>query len=276
MRHLLPLLFLGISLTSGCRWFEGPSCDDPSQALAGAGDAALTCADAGVAERYVEVLSGRTLGDSDRRELAKGLVRRYKRDPVGTRTQLASAKKAHDALMTLTGLDAAEQRSTLVYHAATGTGAFGKDDDDLKEVLERSVAVWKRSDAEKLALTEVDIEGWIYYASLCREVQDASPLRLSVADRVVIYRDIQERYGELDRPGKIAMSGIGAFWPNIKAHWQIATYEEQQQWIRRAPLPPPMVSTSKAYLAAIFEGDVVEHARILQRALGPFRLGVFK
>ena len=81
------------------------------------------------------------------------------------------------------GADQARQRSHLAYLAVTERGLFTSDDEPIFGIQNRSIAVWSRSEDHELVLTESDIEGWIFYTSLCREVQSAGPLRLSVADR---------------------------------------------------------------------------------------------
>jgi hypothetical protein len=182
-------------------------------------------------QHYVEVLAGRTARDPDLHQLRRGLVKRYRRDADATRSQLAAVHADVERLNSLTGLEAAEARSTLVLDGVRGKGALGPEDDKVKGVLERTVAVWAWDDEERLALTEVDIEGWIFYGSLCREAQEASPFRISVSDRVLIYRMLTDRYDAGTREEKIALSAIGPFWPELRELWLAAPYERQQAWI---------------------------------------------
>lgn len=261
---------------SACGLGGGPACEAPTTVLAGEGATALTCADADEVATYIEVLAGREISDGDRRLVARGLVERWGADAAGTRAALDALRTTDQGLHALTGLPAAEARSAEVYSVLTGQGYVGSIDDDVKAVFDRAVAVWGRHDGDRLALTEVDVEGWIYYASLCREAQSAEPLRLSVADRVVIYRDVVTRFEGTDRAGRVAMTSLGAFWPSIKEAWSLADFEEQHAWIAKAPLPPPMVATSKGYFSALLDGDVEAHARALHESLGPFRLAVFR
>ena len=74
--------------------------------------------------------------------------------------------------------------------------------------------------------------------------------------------------------GKIALTAVGPFWSDVRARWAADSYEEQQAWIRAAPLPPPMTATSIGYVEALTDGDVVAHVRALHERLGPLRLGV--
>ncbi|MBW1880617.1 MAG: hypothetical protein JRJ84_19855 [Deltaproteobacteria bacterium] len=252
---------------------SGEVCEDDAQVLMG-GTEGLTCGDVASAQRYVEILAGRGTRDPDLQQLRRGLVKRFRRDAEATRSQLAAVSGDLERWAGLTGLEAAEARSAAVHDAVRGRGAFGPDDDKVKGVVDRTVAVWAWSDEERLALTEVDIEGWIFYGSLCREAQEASPFRVSVSDRVAIYRMLTDRYDAGSREEKVALSAIGPFWPKVRELWSAAPYERQQAWITAAPLPPPMVATSKGYLSTLLDGNVVAHARVLHESLGPFQLGV--
>jgi len=83
-----------------------------------------------------------------------------------------------------------------------------------------------------------------------------------------------DRYDAGSREEKVALSAIGAFWPEVRKVWRAVPYERQQAWVAAAPLPPPMVATSKGYLSTLLEGNVAAHARVLHESLGPFHLGV--
>lgn len=270
-----PLLAL---LLSGCGWFQGGEvCESGDDVLAEAGGERLTCLEAGVAAEFVEILAGRAMDGTSARQVRHGVADRFEEDPAATRGQLAEASAALDALREARGLEAAELRSEWVYRSITGEGPFGTEEDELRGALERTAAVWTRSDEERLALTEVDIEGWILYGSLCREVQGAGPLRLSVADRVTVYRMVQDAFTAADREGKIAAVAVGPFWPSVQEGWAAAPYERQQAWIARAPLPPPMTATSKGYMAELLGGGGLDrHAATLHEVLGPFTLSVLR
>ncbi len=134
------------------------------------------------------------------------------------------------------------------------------------------VAQWTADDEERLSLSEVDIEGWILYGSLCREAQGAPVLKLSVADRVHVYRQLQERFQAAPREEQVAMVSLGAFWEPVRGAWSMATYKQQQGWIAAAPLPPAMTATSLGYATTLYEGDLTRHATVLHHHLGPLPL----
>jgi len=269
MRVLAIALLL---VLSGCG--GGEVCEDDAQVLAGGTDG-LTCGDLAETQQYVQILAGRKTRDPDLRQLRRGLMKRFRRDPAATRSQIDAVRLEVARLSALTGLEAADARSTAVHDAVRGKGPLGPAADKARGALDRTVAVWAWDDEERLALTEVDIEGWVYYGSLCREAQDASPLRLSVADRVAVYRMLTDRFDAGNREEQVALAAIGPFWPEVRERWQASSFQRQQAWIAAAPLPPPMVATSKGYLSTLVEGDVVAHARVLHESLGPFHLGVF-
>lgn len=271
MRTLLLVALCGAP-ACGARF----TCESPATVLAGQGEGALTCDDVDHAVAYVEILAGRDLVETDRRRLARGLVRRWRGDAATTRAGLDGVRDDEARLMGLTGLAAAEARSSEVYVVLTSQEFIGATDDDVQAVALGAIASWAHHDTDRLALTEVDIEGWIYYASLCREAQGAGPMRLSVADRVAVYADVVARYEGLDREGRIALSAVGPFWPNVRDAWTASDWDVQHAWIGAAPLPPPMTATAKGYFGALVEGDVVGHARVLHETLGPFHLAVFR
>ncbi len=276
MRLTGPGLVLCLA-TAGCGWLgAGPSCeDDPTRSLETAGEHTLTCAEVEVGAQFVELVAGRAISVADRRQLVRGMRKRFAADPQAALAALAAARTEHTALGALRGMAAAERRSALAYQSVTGAGPLGAaSGDDVTAVMERAIAVWARSDTDGLALTEVDIEGWILYASLCREVQRAGPMRLSVADRIGVYREVEDLFDQADRGGRVALVAIGPFWPAVRLKWAVATYERQQGWASAAPLPPPMLSTSKGYLSAILEVDARQHAAALHEAFGPLALAV--
>jgi hypothetical protein len=98
-------------------------------------------------------------------------------------------------------------------------------------------------------------------------------LRISVADRVAVYRMLVDRFTTGTRSDRIGMSAIGGYWPAIRAAWIEASYVDQREWIGAAPLPPPMTATSLGYAEAVFAGDVAAHAQVAIEHLGPFTVG---
>jgi len=152
-----------------------------------------------------------------------------------------------------------------------GKGLFGAQT-TVSDVLWKQVVIWVEEPANTTVLTEMDVEGWIFFASLCREAQGANPLRISVADRLTAYRMIEERYRMSSERERQAMLRIGPFWGEVRRKWTGATYEEQQAWIQIAPLPPPMTGTSLAYLEAVLEGPIVALVDSLHVQFGPLEM----
>ena len=111
-----------------------------------------------------------------------------------------------------------------------------------------------------------------FIASLCREVQGGTPLRISVADKVTTYRMVEEKFEATDTAQRLAMLSVGAFWGEVRRRWKGATYEEQQEWIQFAPLPPPMTATSLGYFEAVLETNAALMAESLHERLGPFEM----
>jgi hypothetical protein len=250
----------------------GVRCDDPAQVVTEAGGQALTCAEATPVADYVEALAGRPLVAGDEGLVVGAVGERFAADPAGTRAWLGDVSAALADLRGRHGLDLAEVRSGRVWAAQAGQDLVRRSDGGAWNVQDRALSVWTKDDGERLALTEADIEAWIRYASLCREVQGGEPLRVSVADRVTVYQIVMDRFSAGDRATKVALSGFGPHWAAVKDAWQAASYEVQQRWIAAAPLPPPMTATSKAYLEAVIAGDLPRHVEILDEQLGPFRI----
>jgi len=151
-------------------------------------------------------------------------------------------------------------------------GVFAQNDSSIRRIVSPHLAIWARSDEEKLALTEMDIEGWIRLASLCREVQGGTPLKMSVASSEQIYRTLSAEFDGLKRDDQLGRVAVGPFWPEVEAHWKSASYEQQQAWIRVTPLPPPMTATSRAYVDAVLELPPGKMSDVLHQVLGPFGL----
>lgn len=248
-------------------------CADPSTVVARQDGQALTCERASTVGDYVEALAGRPLVSGDEGLVVAAVADRFEDDPAGTTAWIGSVRTALDDLRRRRGLELAEARSERVWAAEAGKDLVRPTDGDAWNVQDRALSVWTKDDEERLALTEADIEAWIRYASLCREVQGGEPLRVSVADRVTVYRILMDRFDTGDRATQVALSGLGPHWSAIKDAWQAAPYEVQRAWIAAAPLPPPMIATSKGYLETLVAGDLGRHVQVLDEQLGPFRLG---
>lgn len=266
---LATLLMLGTACGS-----SEPPCPSSAEGTLVEGAAHPTCAEAEQAVTYVEALSSRPLTKTQRDRLLGALRDRAETDAAAVTGVLSRAQAFVTTLEgTADPMARAVARSQHAFEATRGGGVFPEADwPDVAAVLSASVAVWGRSEATNLVLTEMDVEGWIRYGSLCREVQGASPLRFSVADRVGIYRMVEDRFDELDADGQRAMIAVGPYWRSVQHRWAAASYSTQQAWKDAAPLPPPMTATSLGYLEAIVAGDVEGHARALHAELGPLVL----
>ena len=267
----LPLL-AGLSACSWVTLTPTTYCDDDDGMLVD-GEAGLSCEDASVALEHTRMIAGRPVGSTDANLILGEIKGAWQRDATATRAVLDRLKSERDAMRRSVGLDVAELRATHAWEALAGEGpldpeTFPRSHDSVK----RRIAPWAQDDDEKLVLTEADIESWIRYASLCREVQAGGPLKLSISNREQLYRDMVSRFETSDRAGQIGLVGLGGFWPSIESRWQAASYEQQQRWITQAPLPPPMTGTSMGYASVIFEDDLAKHAAILHKTLGPFTL----
>lgn len=267
-------LLLGLALGApACSWIVPQvACPEPDGVLAD-GAEPLTCAEAEPMLEYGAQIAGRPILGVERSVLLFDLKAAYHRDPQALRADLAEAARIRDELRRKTGLSAAELRSTRAWEALKGEGPLTAErHPQALDSLKRRVAPWYVDDEEKLVLTEADIEGWLRYASLCREVQSGGPLKLSIGNREAIYKDLRVRFETVSRDEKIGMVGLGGFWGHIEDRWKAASYEEQQAWIQAAPLPPPMTASSMGYAAVVFETDMRQSAEILHDKLGPFTL----
>lgn len=254
---------------------QGFDCTRPFADLVppSAGVQALTCEEGLDVVEYIELLAARPVTNGDDTLILGEIAERYRADPRATRAWLAEVKKDGAALEALAGIAGAEQRSREVYRAETGKGVIRSDMGDVWGAQDRALGVWAKSDAEQLAITESDLEAWIRFASLCREVQGGGTLRISVADRVSVYRVLVDRFEHGDRSVQLALGALGGVWSQIADHWQLANYEQQQAWIQRTPLPPPMTASSLGYAEAVFNGDVSGLVTSVYQTLGPFAVG---
>lgn len=273
MRTALPFAVALALPLIGCSWLSpSPPCASADATLA-AGTPPLTCAETLPVLEYAGQVAGRPITGVDRNVILWDLKARYSSHPDEVRADLAQAEAIRDELRRKTGLEAAEARSTRAWEALEGRGPIDPARyPQAHDSLERRTAPWARDADEKLVLTEADIEGWIRYASLCREVQAGGPLKLSINDREQLYKDMRVRFETVGRAEQIGMVGLGGFWGHIEDRWVAASYEEQQAWIQAAPLPPPMTASSMGYASVVFEGNLRQSAEILHDKLGPFTL----
>ncbi len=259
-----------LASTLGCRTAPSVACEDAEQVIAGEGDQALTCGDANQVYRHISALAGRRPSSQDKGRLPGLLVLAHRADAAGTLAKVQRLKTELDDLQSLKGLAWAEKRAGYVWETWRDKGPITSEDGALWTIYKLSLAVWETDDEQRLAMTEGDVEGWIYYASLCREVQGGTPLLLSVADRVSAYRVVRERWEASDRASRVAMAAVGPFWRNTRDRWTMASYDKQQAWIRAAPLPPPMTATSLGYLEGLMQhASPATHVQALHDTLGP-------
>ncbi|MEQ1572093.1 MAG: hypothetical protein ABMA64_41075 [Myxococcota bacterium] len=258
---------------AGCGGSVDCSREGATLVAATEGAPALTCAEAGVVIDYLELLAGRPVPRGDQQLALGAIAHKYSADPAQTRGWIERARAGGTEIASAVGSRGAELRIARVWAADKGQDLITAADDDLWNVQQRTLSVWTHDDDEKTAMTESDLEAWIRYASLCREVQGGGVLRISVADRVTVYKALIERFDTGDRSTQVALASLGPIWTQVADAWQAANFEQQQGWIRAAPLPPPMTATSLAYAEAVFDSDVVLHVATLQQQLGPFPQG---
>ena len=245
-------------------------CTDPSAKVTEVGEHTLSCEQVAYVETWVELLSGRSLRPAVSDDLQKAVVASFSADPVDTLARVERMRLGAGDLRIQTGLESAETRSRALFsESREGSILPGEE---ARGILKTSAKLWTVHASDGLALSEIDIEGWLLYASLCHEVQGGRPLRVSVGDRVALYSGVKERFEEGDTSERIALVGMGVFWIGVRERWKAAPYETQQAWIKAAPLPPPMTATTLGYLDTIVQGDVAAHSRELHGLLGPLRI----
>jgi hypothetical protein len=231
--------------------------------------AELSCDDGYEVISAIEFLGGRPLAVADRNEVLAALASEEASEPGRLAPRIREIHSKELEIRAMAGLQGAEARSAWAYEASVGEGLLSINEAGLGTVLKRSMSIQATASEDKLVLTESDVEGWLRYASLAREVQGGTPLRLSVADRVALYERLRTEFKSGDRAEKIALVGIGPYWGSINAAWDLSSYAEQQAWAENAPLPPAMTAKSLGYAQAVFEGDLGAHARHLHEVLGP-------
>lgn len=219
----------------------------------------------------IDLSAGRPMDGTNRGQVFKAARSAWLKDPAAVERWLAEVGGVRLEFRDLRGAEAASRRTALLHAWASGGGVFGGES-PVSSILWKHVAIRAEDPADKTVLTEMDVEGWLYFASLCREAQGGNSLQISIADKLTAYRMIEERYQRSSTRERQAMSRIGPFWGPIRRTWKRATYEEQQSWIQIAPLPPPMTGTSLAYLEAVIEGPIVGLVDTLHLQLGPFEL----
>ncbi len=236
---------------AGCG--KPPPCATPDETVQ-VGEQAVTCASLEPVARHVSDLAARPLTKAERQRLAEALVQDAHGDPAAVHAVVGASEAAVDAALSQDALTRAKARATTIYGLSAGQGPFATDS-ALARAARRIVAPWVTSADDALALSEQDVEGWIRYASLSREIQGAPPLSLSVADRVGVYRTVSARFEAGPTEVRVAMAWLGQRWPDIADRWQALSYTGQRAFIDAAPFPAPMTGTSGDYVAAVMAED---------------------
>ena len=149
-------------------------------------------------------------------------------------------------------MDATKKRADLLYSWHSGAGVFGEKN-KVSEELWRHVAVRVVSESDRMVLTKwMGGVGLLTCPSAAR-YKGGTPLRISVADKVTTTEWLKKNSRRPIPPQRLAAAGVGAFWGEVRRRWKGATYEEQQEWIQFAPLPPPLTATSLGYFEAVLE-----------------------
>ena len=272
-RRIWALAWFGLS--SGCSSVLGEQidCPTPQTVVSQTEQGALTCEDLQSVREYVETLSSRPLRRQPLARLYVALRDAHQANAEQVRTQIKASAAWLETARKLRGLEAAEFRSHEVWRLRMNESrVVRKEDGTVRTIAMDAIAIWARSDSEKLALTEMDIEGWIRLGSLCREVQGGSSLKMSIASREQVYRFLRTEFSALPRKEQLGRVAIGPFWPSVEQRWQAASYEQQQAWIRVTPLPPPMTASSLAYMEAVLELSPSDMSAALHKSLGPHPL----
>ncbi|MCA9570179.1 MAG: hypothetical protein KC656_20185 [Myxococcales bacterium] len=228
----------------------------------------LACGDAMEATRYLRQLTGLPLPGVD---AAEAVLAAHTADPDAARVWLDGIRARAAILGAATGQEAGALRSHEVWAFTQGRAAV-RSDDPVGNLAASLVSVRITDDAEELALTETDIEGWITFASLAHEVRGKGPITVSIADRAAVYEMAVERFRQGDRAEKVALVSLGAFWPEVVRRWKAAPYAQQQRFIQAAVLPEAAATTSLAWVEAVLESDLVTNVDALHGALGPLAL----
>lgn len=270
MRSAAPRLLTGLLLgLLGCTPEPVLVCADEAHVLETDGNRELTCGSVMTVRRYVEWLGGRPVAAQDKAAMTEALTQAWKTSPAAVEALVAEVGPVLETVATQRGLEAGEARSRAGYAALSGEGPLAAAPQAVRTVARRAVTPWASSDEDGLVLSEMDVEAWIFYASLCREAQGGGPLRMSVAQRQTAYNALVERFKDGPTADRIAMASLGVGWADVGPRWQGASYERQQGWINAAPLPPPMSASSLGYFQAVLDGDLQAHVSLLDQKMGP-------
>jgi len=270
-RHtLLAVLASGLLCCSQPR-VEPGACES-GEVIASHQQNQLTCEQLRSLLSLADTLSGTATNTSTQRSVMQAALKDFRRDPSGLLKALAQLRE-HELLTSgqNTSLQMAKVRSQLIFDL--NPGSSGKAwPASLQESLADLNIIRAASKQTGLALTEFDVEGWILYTSLCHEVQTRQALKLSIAQRVEVYRMTAQRFEAGTESEQAVLVSMGVFWPSIRASWQAASYATQQRWIARAPLPPIGDASALGYFEELLGGPFEAHATLLHETLKPLSL----
>ncbi len=243
-------------------------CATPEESFAVRDGEVLRCGAAQDVFAWARRLAGRPLGAG-----TEGIHAALRADFLADQGELSAVERARrDGTLIAEAGDSwavAAARSEQVAALVRGRSDWGPADGPWARAVSNAAAVWAVDASGALALTESDIEGFLHLASLLRELQGGGPLRLSVADRHEVYRDISDQFLIGTPDDRVAFVAIGPFWQGVTSSWRSASYDHQQAFVRAAPLPPPMEGTSKDYVRAVLRSDLPAVVRALHQVLGP-------
>ncbi len=232
----------------------------------------LRCDRAKTPARLLRLLSGRPLPSGSTDRILGDVERLFLAAPEEEAATLARLARLGADLERSTGLDGTTLRSRAIVEAV-GPDGWATRGEQMSAIARSQLAVRALDPTTGLALTEVDIEGWITFASLAHEIRGAGPITVSIANRAAIYAMAMERFHQAEPEEQRALVALGIVWPKVVERWKAAPYAQQQRFIRRAVLPPLQGHTSLAWVEAVLEGDVVTNAAALHEVLGPLPIG---
>lgn len=261
------LLLWSLGVVGGCASSSDPICPTSEGELV----EGIPCERADQVARWIERLAARPLSKPQRDKVMGELQARAGTDRVAFDAAIRRVEEALGVLESAgRGVDAARVRAQANHAAHRGEGPLPRERwPAVDGVRKAAVSVWSADDDDRLVLTEMDIEGWIRFASLCREAQGGTPLKLSVGDRLPGYREVVTRFEQGPTSDRLGLVLLGGSWRWMAQRWMSASYDEQQAWIGSAPFPPPMTGTSRDYLSAVTAGSPKAHVDAWQEALGP-------
>jgi len=260
---LLVLGLVGCGTTPLCPTAEGTVRDGGE----------VTCAEIGPVVETAALLAARPLTEGQRRALLADVGAREAADAPEARAMVARVTAWRAALAALPPREAALERSRELFRLERGEGLLpGAAWEGARSAVLSAAAVWEVAADDGVVLTEMDVEGMIRLASLCREVQGGSPLLVSVADRVGLYQAVRRRFNGAPAEVRRAMIAVGPFWASARDAWRAAPPEVQQAWIAEAPLPPAMTTDSPGYVRAVMDLPLDRLVGSLHERIGPLTM----